>query len=167
MWCICQTTRPKWSFSWTSWMELKLLWVTKIKHIFLFYFIFLSDIKTLSAALSSRHPRPCLVCALAPWWPPSSSSSSNSGKGLNSRTWQRLSRFLQSSWKHLTYPHSFVSNKPPYLRHQCGRNSSWHPVPPLPHPGVRPASWPADDGKDQSQNLLCTHFCAADSGTQR
>ena len=49
---------------------------------------------------------------------------------------------------------------------QCGSNSPRHPVSPVPDPGECPASWPADDGEDQSQNLVCANFCATDSGTQ-
>lgn len=88
------------------------------------------------------------------------------------KQWRRsefthLTESFEVCSEHLTYPNFFVSYKLLSSRHQCGSNSSWHPVSPLPDPGECPASWPADDGEDQSQNLLCTHFCAADSGTQR
>lgn len=116
---------------------------------FTFLFLFLLSrfyIQTLSASFSWQHPCLCLVCVLDPWWPLSCSSSLNSGEGLNSRIWQSF----EVCSEHLTYPNSFVSYKLLSSRHQCGSNSSWHPVSPLPDPGECPASWPADDGEDQS-----------------
>lgn len=119
-------------------------------------FLHVFYLQTLSASFSWHHPCLCLVCVLDPWWPLFYSSSSNSGEGLYSRI-----RVFVNSASYLT---SHISNKLLACRHQCGGNSSRHPVSPLPDPGEYPAGGPADDGKNQSQNLLCTHFRAADSG---
>lgn len=81
------------------------------------------------------------------------------------KQWKRFpSNFFNSSIPTL-HMSTFVSYKLIFSHPQCCSNSSWHPVAPLPHPGERPPSWPAADGENQSQNLLCPHFCAADSGT--
>lgn len=50
---------------------------------------------------------------------------------------------------------------------QCGRHSAWCSVTSLPDPGECPQSWPADDGENQNQNLVCAYLGVTDSGSPR